>query len=45
MTAVTDIVAATGKLPVQIGGGIRDLGTIERYLNLGVESVIIGTAA
>ena len=44
-SAVTDIVAATGKLPVQIGGGIRDLGTIERYLNLGVESVIIGTAA
>lgn len=44
-SAVTDIVAATGKLPVQIGGGIRDLGTIDRYLNLGVESVIIGTAA
>ena len=43
--AVADIVAVTAGLPVQIGGGIRDLGTIERYLNLGVESVIIGTAA
>ncbi len=32
-------------LPVQLGGGIRDLDTIERYLDLGVSFVIIGTAA
>src|SRR3546814_5848645 len=32
-------------IPVQIGGGIRDLGTIERYLDAGVSYVIIGTAA
>jgi phosphoribosylformimino-5-aminoimidazole carboxamide ribotide isomerase len=32
-------------LPVQLGGGIRDLDTIERYLDLGVAYVIIGTAA
>jgi len=34
-----------GSLPVQLGGGIRDLDTIEHYLDLGVSYVIIGTAA
>src|SRR5699024_9934808 len=33
------------EIPVQIGGGIRDLNTIERYLDLGLSYVIIGTAA
>ncbi|MFA5703066.1 MAG: 1-(5-phosphoribosyl)-5-[(5-phosphoribosylamino)methylideneamino]imidazole-4-carboxamide isomerase [Advenella sp.] len=33
------------EIPVQIGGGIRDLDTIERYLDLGIQYVIIGTAA
>jgi phosphoribosylformimino-5-aminoimidazole carboxamide ribotide isomerase len=37
--------ALGGAIPVQLGGGIRDLDTIERYLELGVESIIIGTAA
>src|SRR5438067_8182187 len=31
--------------PVQLGGGIRDLDTIEHYLDLGVGYIIIGTAA
>ncbi len=31
--------------PIQLGGGIRDLDTIERYLDAGVTYVIIGTAA
>jgi phosphoribosylformimino-5-aminoimidazole carboxamide ribotide isomerase len=31
--------------PVQLGGGIRDLDTIERCLDDGVSYVIIGTAA
>ena len=40
------IVAAVGDdIPVQIGGGIRDLDTIERYLDFGISYVIIGTAA
>ena len=40
------IAAAIGdKVPIQLGGGIRDLDTIERYLDLGVSYVIIGTAA
>lgn len=34
-----------GRIPVQLGGGIRDLDTIERYLDLGISYVIIGTAA
>jgi phosphoribosylformimino-5-aminoimidazole carboxamide ribotide isomerase len=43
---IRDIVAAVGdKLPVQLGGGIRDLDTIESYLDAGVTFVIIGTAA
>jgi len=43
---IGDIVRALGDaLPVQLGGGIRDLDTIERYLDLGVSYIIIGTAA
>ena len=37
--------AINGAIPVQLGGGIRDLDTIEHYLDLGVSYVIIGTAA
>ena len=33
------------KMPVQLGGGIRDLRTIESWLSQGVSRVIIGTAA
>ena len=32
-------------IPVQLGGGIRDLDTIEKYIDGGVRYVIIGTAA
>jgi phosphoribosylformimino-5-aminoimidazole carboxamide ribotide isomerase len=32
-------------MPLQLGGGIRDLGTIEAWLEKGVARVIIGTAA
>jgi phosphoribosylformimino-5-aminoimidazole carboxamide ribotide isomerase len=40
------IVEAVGsEVPVQLGGGIRSLETIERYLDSGVSYVIIGTAA
>lgn len=34
-----------GAIPVQLGGGLRDLDTIERYLDDGLSFVIIGTAA
>jgi len=32
-------------LPVQLGGGIRDMATVERWLALGVRRVILGTVA
>ncbi len=44
--AVKAIVGAVDSdVPIQLGGGIRDLETIERYLDDGVSYVIIGTAA
>ena len=44
--AIKEIVAALGdEIPIQLGGGIRDLDTIERCLDNGVSYVIIGTAA
>jgi phosphoribosylformimino-5-aminoimidazole carboxamide ribotide isomerase len=42
--AVKSILDAVS-IPVQLGGGIRDLRTIERWLEKGVERVIVGTAA
>lgn len=42
---VEAIARAYPDLPLQIGGGIRDLKTIEYYLGVGVQYVIIGTQA
>jgi phosphoribosylformimino-5-aminoimidazole carboxamide ribotide isomerase len=42
---VTAIAKAYPNLPVQIGGGIRSLETIEHYVRAGVDFVIIGTRA
>ena len=42
---VTAIAAAYPELPIQIGGGIRSLETIEHYVRAGVDYVIIGTKA
>jgi len=45
-SVIRAILQALGdSLPVQLGGGIRDLDTIEHYLDLGVGYIIIGTAA
>jgi len=45
-TAIREIVQAiNNEIPIQLGGGIRDLDTIEGYLDEGVSYVIIGTAA
>src|SRR5512139_597692 len=45
-SAIKAILKVVGDdIPVQIGGGIRDLDTIERYLDDGISYVIIGTAA
>ncbi|MEO7242284.1 MAG: 1-(5-phosphoribosyl)-5-[(5-phosphoribosylamino)methylideneamino]imidazole-4-carboxamide isomerase [Variovorax sp.] len=44
--AIKSILRAVGDdIPVQLGGGIRDLDTIERYIDDGLRYVIIGTAA
>lgn len=43
--AIRRIVAAAKGLPVQLGGGLRDLDTIGRALEEGVTRVLIGTAA
>lgn len=32
-------------IPVQVGGGVRDMETIRRYLDGGVRRVVLGTAA
>lgn len=43
---IKQIVANAGEdMPIQLGGGIRDLETIEAYLDSGISYVIIGTAA
>ena len=42
--AVESILAAT-KLPVQLGGGIRTMKTVEGWISRGIKRVIIGTAA
>ena len=45
-SAIKSILKAVGdEIPVQLGGGIRDLETIERLLDDGISTVIIGTAA
>ena len=38
-------IARAVRIPVEVGGGIRDLETIEDYLSMGVEWVILGTVA
>jgi phosphoribosylformimino-5-aminoimidazole carboxamide ribotide isomerase len=44
--AIKSIVSELGgKIPIQLGGGIRNLNTVESFLNSGVDSIIIGTAA
>jgi phosphoribosylformimino-5-aminoimidazole carboxamide ribotide isomerase len=42
--AVERIIDAT-TIPMQLGGGIRDMATLERWLSKGIDRVIIGTAA
>ena len=42
--AVERILESIG-IPVQLGGGVRDMATVEAWLGKGVDRVIIGTAA
>jgi phosphoribosylformimino-5-aminoimidazole carboxamide ribotide isomerase len=43
--AVRAIVDAAGRVPVQLGGGLRSLEAVERALATGVDRVVLGTAA
>ncbi len=43
--AAVDAILGRVRFPVQLGGGIRDLATVEGWLSKGVARVIIGTAA
>ncbi len=38
-------IARSVHIPIEVGGGIRDFGTIEDYISTGVRWVIVGTAA
>jgi phosphoribosylformimino-5-aminoimidazole carboxamide ribotide isomerase len=43
--AAIEAIVGSITIPAQLGGGIRDMATIEAYLSLGLSRVIIGTAA
>ncbi len=44
-TSLIKNIAAAVSCPVQVGGGIRSIEAVEKYLSYGVKTVIIGTAA
>ncbi|WP_339113152.1 1-(5-phosphoribosyl)-5-[(5-phosphoribosylamino)methylideneamino]imidazole-4-carboxamide isomerase [Thioclava sp. GXIMD2076] len=43
--AAVEAILARIKVPAQLGGGIRDMATIERWLSKGLSRVILGTVA
>ena len=43
--SAVEVILATVKIPVQLGGGIRDRATVDAWLGKGIARVIIGTAA
>lgn len=42
---IADMIAAVPEMEVQIGGGLRELAAIERYLELGAKYLVLGTRA
>ena len=44
-TSAVEAILATIHVPMQLGGGIRDLDTIVAWLDKGIDRVILGTAA
>ena len=45
LSAIAAVVTAAGDVPVQLGGGIRTIDSIKAVLGLGIDRVILGTAA
>ncbi len=43
--AAVEAILNTVKIPVQLGGGIRDIATMERWLEAGISRLILGTLA
>lgn len=43
--ALIEEIARSVQIPIELGGGIRDLESIERYLSAGIRWVILGTVA
>jgi len=43
--AAVEAILARVRMPVQLGGGIRDLATVEMWLEKGIRRVILGTVA
>lgn len=43
--AAVDAILAATKVPVQLGGGIRDIATMENWLDKGLSRLILGTLA
>jgi len=43
--AAVDAILAATNVPVQLGGGIRDIATMERWLEAGISRLILGTLA
>ena len=42
---IVERIVAVARVPVQVGGGLRDMPAIQRYLDGGVDRVVLGTAA
>lgn len=42
---IKEVIQEMGDIPIQLGGGIRNLDAVENLINIGIDSVIIGTAA
>jgi len=43
--SVVERIVADLRIPVQLGGGMRSMGAIERWLNSGIDRVVVGTLA
>ena len=45
LSIIKEAIQEMGDIPIQLGGGIRNLDAVENLINIGIDSVIIGTAA
>jgi phosphoribosylformimino-5-aminoimidazole carboxamide ribotide isomerase len=45
LSIIKEVIQEMGDIPIQLGGGIRNLDAVENLINIGIDSVIIGTAA